>query len=123
MHPNHQHVCDVAAAFLGLLEELGFTGAAVLLAGDISYQFSASTLPKEALVMLLRTEAERLEQDPRYARHIELPLPFPEVFRQAAVKNGMRETRCQVCDCHLLTRGDEDICPPCREKGDNPNVS
>ena len=43
----------------------------------------------------------------------------PEQLRDLTAKlvaHGMRETTCRMCGCWLLTRGDDDRCPPCRGK-------
>lgn len=37
------------------------------------------------------------------------------LLREKLAASGMRETTCQRCACWLLTRGDIDMCPPCRE--------
>ena len=41
--------------------------------------------------------------------------PEGEAFLKAAKESGMRETKCRKCQCTLLTRGNSDYCPPCRE--------
>jgi hypothetical protein len=47
---------------------------------------------------------------------ISVTLPPVRKFIDDCVKSGMRETRCVACGCYLLTRGEEQLCPPCREK-------
>lgn len=42
----------------------------------------------------------------------------PESFewlKDNLVRSGMRETKCTVCGCRMLTREADDRCPPCRE--------
>jgi rubrerythrin len=43
-----------------------------------------------------------------------------ETFLAGCIKSGMRETRCEVCGCYLVTRNEQDVCPPCRKRRDSP---
>lgn len=54
-----------------------------------------------------------------FERHEFTREPFHEAigdFVGACIGSGMRETHCEHCGCYLLTRGDVDLCPPCRQK-------
>lgn len=39
-----------------------------------------------------------------------------KAFLDACIKSGMRKTVCYLCGCLLLTRGNDNRCPPCRTK-------
>lgn len=41
--------------------------------------------------------------------------PELPAFWEAAKASGMRETRCELCETPLLTRGAVDLCPPCKQ--------
>lgn len=46
------------------------------------------------------------------------PGPVVDELIAALERSGMRRTRCQSCNCEMLTRGASDLCPPCRDKFD-----
>lgn len=41
-------------------------------------------------------------------------------FKKGAIASGLRETTCSVCGCWMLTRGNDDRCPPHRTNSNQP---
>lgn len=51
-----------------------------------------------------------------HADTIQVTSELGKRFIAGCIAAGMRETKCEQCGCYLLTRGDDNRCPPCREK-------
>jgi predicted RNA-binding Zn-ribbon protein involved in translation (DUF1610 family) len=65
---------------------------------------------------LLREHNDGIERDLVAQFPIEMSDERKAEFLDAAKRSGMRETSCDTCGVYLLTRSDEDRCPPCRRE-------
>lgn len=73
LNPNEAEARLLVATFIERMMDLGYLAVAVLTDAENEYHWTATAMPKDVVVTLLRDEANALERDASYAEQIKCP--------------------------------------------------